>query len=653
MVFHSEAKEQQGQYRYNPNSLNTRGPSRIFPHAGEDGTLRYILMELRRNLVEKGQVSQPLSLILQQLEKTLTTLEDNWSKLNTFLADVEFLHAGWFNFELPPNEQFTSSIVKLRKAMGEAVTAAGKAAKAVHTENSSNELSRGEKAQNQRQQFYKTLEEKGRSRPQVSFIYERDGGLSDGEFARQRIAGPNPMILRCLQERDRSVLQSWLSSQTYQLANGESVDLADATAAHRLFIADYPLLEQLTPADLQADRYVGSPKALFYTSGNKLEPLLIQLQSGGKIFTPAVSGDADDWMRAKLYFQVADITHHELIDHLCYTHFAMEAFTIATSRQLPSHHALYRLIKPHFQFMLAINARGNGVLLDEGSAVDNLMAPTREVSLGLINQAYRQRPFEDYALPNDIKKRGIGSEFLPNFPYRDDAQLLWNAIAKYVTNYLQRYYPDDRAIQQDPYLQAWAAELGAPLSSRSLAEFPQIPAWLPSEVATTVGLEIESLPGYARVPDFPNSQTTEIGKLTTLQQLIDIATQIIFTCGPQHAAVNYNQFDYAGYVPNFPLAAYARPDVTASLQEMLPPLEKELEQMQLTFALSGVRFGQLGSSELMGFVEQGDRQILQNFQAELLQIESEIKSRNQQRLSEDGVEYPYLLPSQIPNSIHI
>ncbi|MEO1378604.1 MAG: lipoxygenase, partial [Cyanobacteria bacterium J06635_10] len=75
--------------------------------------------------------------------------------------------------------------------------------------------------------------------------------------------------------------------------------------------------------------------------------------------------------------------------------------------------------------------------------------------------------------------------------------------------------------------------------------------------------------------------------------------------------------------------------------------------MQITFALSGVRFGQLGSSELMGFVEQGDRQILRNFQAELLQIESEIKSRNQQRLSKDGVEYPYLLPSQIPNSINI
>ena len=222
---------------------------------------------------------------------------------------------------------------------------------------------------------------------------------------------------------------------------------------------------------------------------------------------------------------------------------------------------------------------------------------------------------------------------------------MWNAISKYVTAYLQRYYRDDREVQQDPYIQAWAAELGAPLNSRSLTEFAQVPGWLPSEVGTMVGLGIESLPEHPRVPNF--------GKITTVQQLIDIATIIIFTCGPQHAAVNFNQFDYAGYVPNYPLAAYARPDVSVSLQQMLPPLEKELEQMQLTFALSGVRFGKLGSSELIGFVESGDRQILQNFREELLQIESEIKSRNQQRLSDYGVEYPYLLPSQVPNSINI
>ncbi|MEA5519254.1 lipoxygenase family protein [Limnoraphis robusta] len=645
MVFDLSRSEQQGQYRYNPDSLKTGGPARIFPHAGEDGVLRYILTELRLNLTNKGQVSQPFSMILEQLEKSLAALEEGWSTLTTFLADVEFLHEGLLNFNLPPNEQFNSDFIKLRKEMAEALRAAINAAEEVQRENRSSQLSITEQAKRQREKFYEALEKKGRSRPQVSLIHEREGGLSDREFTRQRLAGPNPMILRRLQQPEKTVLESWASSPSYQLVNGESLDLINAATANRLFIADYPLLDQLTAADLQVDRFVPSPKALFYNTGRKLEPILIQLEPGG-IFTPATSADADEWMRAKLYFQVADITHHELIDHLCYTHLAMEAFTIATSRQLPSHHPFYRLIKPHFQFLLAINTRSNAVLLDDAALVDNLMAPTREVSLDLINQAYRQRPFSDYALPNDIKNRGVSSEFLAEFPYRDDALLLWNAIAKYVSAYLQRYYRDDQAVSQDPYLQAWAAELGAPLNTRSLAEFPQKPAWLPSQVSGMVGLEIESLPDFPRVPGFS-------AQITTLQQLIDIATQIIFTSGPQHAAVNFNQFDYAGYVPNFPLAAHARPDVITSTEEMLPSVEKDLQQMKITFALSGIFFGELGRSDLMGFVEDGDRKILANFQAELLEIEKQIKTRNQQRLSDDGVDYRYLLPSQIPNSINI
>lgn len=74
-------------------------------------------------------------------------------------------------------------------------------------------------------------------------------------------------------------------------------------------------------------------------------------------------------MRAKLYFQVADITHQELIDHLCYTHLILEAFAIATPRQLPENHPLYRLLRPHFQFLLAINGRVEPVLLGEDAAI--------------------------------------------------------------------------------------------------------------------------------------------------------------------------------------------------------------------------------------------------------------------------------------------
>jgi arachidonate 15-lipoxygenase len=418
-------------------------------------------------------------------------------------------------------------------------------------------------------------------------------------------------------------------------------------------VSDYPLLETLTPADLQAGRYVGSPIAVFYRAETGLEPVLIQIEPG-RLTTPA-QPDVDRWMQAKLFVQTADVTYHELIVHLCDTHLAMEAFAIATPRQLPATHPVYRLLRPHFRFLLAINTRGNTILLGEGAAIDNLMAPTRAASLAIINQAYRARSFQDYALPTVIAQRGVEPDVLPEFPYRDDALLLWEAIARYVTRFVQRYYPDDRAVQQDPYLQAWAAELGAPLDSRPSTEFPQAPAWLPSEWLHQTRLTPDPLPVYPRVPNFPPAvgADAQVGLLTSVQQLIEIATQVIFTCGPQHAAVNFSQFDYVGYAPNAPLALYDRPDTASSWQQLLPNADQDLAQMELSFALSGIRWGTLGSAALMQFVDTGDRQVLAQFQADLADIEIKINTRNQQRLAHSGVEYPYLLPSRIPNSINI
>ncbi len=630
-------QQQQGHYRYDPTQLSQAAPARIFPHAGEDGVLQYILTELRHNLLERGQLSPPLTWALEQIESSDRQLNETWLKLTTLLVDFKIFQSDLFNFYLPPNEQFNAEFVQLRRQMGEALNAAEREAKKSNL---------GKSSQVQRLQFYQALEEHGRSRPKIIKIHDRDSGLSDREFARQRLSGPNPTSIQRVVDREN--LADWHSDQVCLLLNGESIKLDSAADQNRLFLLDYPFLK-FSPAELQIGRYVGSPKALFYRGDQGLEPLLIQLESGGKIYAP--TSDVDDWIRAKLFVQVADITQHELLTHLCYTHLSMEAFAIATPRRLPPNHPVYRLLKPHFRFLLAINTRGNAILLGEGAAIDNLMAPTREASLAVMNRAYRARSFESYALPTDLKHRGVEAEFLSDYPYRDDAQLLWDAIHRYVTAYLQRYYPNDLAIQQDPDLQAWAAELGAPLNTRSRNEFVQAPDWISPETADQVGLSITELPDYPRVPGFPSAENP--GTIATLRQLIEAATQIIFTCSAQHAAVNFSQFDYFGYPPNAPLAAYTQPDVAAPLHEMLPKPAQDLAQIELTFALSGILWSRLGRDDSMQFVDQGDRAILRQFQAELHTIETEIQTRNRMRDRDTGIDYPYLLPSRIPNSINI
>lgn len=633
---HSSLHQQQGHYRYDPTLLSQAGPARIFPHAGEDGTLRYIATELQQYLLKQGKLSQPWTLLLEQIESGTQTLNETWLQLTTMLVEFEIFQSGLFNFDLPPDEQFSADFVRLRREMGQALVAARRSASKAVKQADSEEA---------RLRFYQTLEQHGRDRPKLAQIHQRTDGLSDREFAHQRVAGPNPMSLHRV--LDRSDLAVWQTEQLCVSSNGVAIDLEAAVSQNRLFVVDYPLLE-FAPADLQVGRYVGSPKALFY-QGKTLEPLLIQVEPKGKVYTP--HGNADDWMRAKLYVQVADVTQHELLTHLCYTHLAMEVFAIATPRQLPVNHPLYRLLKPHLQFLLAINTRGNEILLGEGGAIDKLMAPTREASLALMNRAYRDRTFQSYAFNTDIQNRGVEPEFLPDYPYREDAQLLWDAIARYVTAFLQRYYRDDQAIQQDRYLQAWAAELGAPINSRSSNEFAQAPAWVPQDIAAQVGLSLEEMPDFPRVSGFPTCENP--GKLVSLQQTIEVATQIIFTCSAQHAAVNFSQFDYFGYVPNAPLAAYTQPSVPTPLKQMLPPPEQELGQIELTFALSGILWGRLGSEEVIQFTDPGEIKILHQLQMELRKIEGIIAQRNQQRLSKSGRDYPYLLPSRIPNSINI
>ncbi|MTJ14048.1 lipoxygenase [Anabaena sp. UHCC 0187] len=628
--------EQRGYYRYHPSGLEQKGAARLFPYTGEDGTIRYILTKLSHNLLAQGKLSAPWSLLLTELEKKVSKLEEDWLNIATLLVDCEVFQSGWFNFDLPPNEQFNSSYIQERKKLLKRFCAAKIAISKLDKN-----LPVRQQNEEQRKLFFAAFTKvDGTNPPVMSVIHERDGGLSDHEFARQRLAGANPTVIRRVQATDQGLIQS-LATQLYKLANNGNIDLIKAAGENRLFVADYPLLKDLQVTDLQPGKYVGSPTALFYRTDKGLEPVLIEVEKG-RVVTPAISGGAaDDWMRAKLYVQTADATHHQLIAHGTYTHLAMEALAIATPRQLPYNHPVYQLLSPHFQFLIAINNRENSIL----SAIDHLIAPTLQTSKRLMSKAYREKSFWYYSLLNDIELRGIEPKFLPDFPYRDDALLLWEAIAKYTTRFLQRYYPDDKAVQQDPYLQAWAEELAAPLNTRPKSDFPQVPAWLPKELVAESGIEPQELPAYPRIPGF-----TKIG---SLQQLIDIATITIFTCGPQHAAMNFSQFDYLTYVPNAPFANYSRPETPASLEEFLPPTDQDLLQMQLTSALSGINWGNLGSADLIQFAQKSDYQILTQFQNDLSLIEATIKGRNQQRFIDSGVEYPYLLPSRIPNSINI
>lgn len=472
--------------------------------------------------------------------------------------------------------------------------------------------------------------------PQVAKTYQ-----TDRCFAEQRLSGANPMVLRGLHPADdRAKILEKLPS--YHPSFEPLFNITNELNNGNIYIADYTgeTDDYAGPRYVQGGtfergrKYLPKPRAFFCwrSSGigdrGELMPIAIQLNPNpdSRIYHPF--DPYLDWLFAKLCVQVADANHHELHVHLARTHLVMEPFAIVTNRQLAENHPLSLLLRPHFRFMLANNNLAHSRLINPSGPVDHLMAGNLAESMEIVKASMRTWRLDEAALPIELAGRGMDDRTrLPHYPYRDDGLLLWQAINEYVAQYLRYFYPTVADIQDDDELQNWAAEL----------------------VAADGG----------RVQGMPD-------QITSVDQLINIVTNVLFICGPQHSAINSPQYDYMSFAANMPLAAY-RPAIAqavtvteAELLQFLPPYKQAADQLHVLFILAAYRYDRLGYYEksfrdlyqmeladlfagtpIPGFVEQ--------FQQKLNWIEQEIDRANRGRV----VPYPYFKPSLVLNSISI
>lgn len=436
---------------------------------------------------------------------------------------------------------------------------------------------------------------------------------TDEVFAQMRVAGPNPLVIRRASADDLR-----------GLALGDhAAGIEDAVRRRALFIADYGVLAGLQPGTNPAQKYVFAPRAFFDvpTSGKRsLRPVAIQTASGAAVVFP---GDGTPWEIAKIIVNMADGNYHELISHLGLTHLLTEPFVITTHRQLDPRHPLYVLLAPHFAGTLFINYAAQTTLITDGGAVDQLLTGTIESSRQLSASAVKAVRYNETFLPLALAARGVDDvEALPDYPYRDDALALWNAIHAWITAYLQIYYPTPADVTGDYELQAWVVEL-----------------------ASKQGGSIQ---------DIGDGQVDGTPRIESAAYLARLLTQVIFTASVQHAAVNFPQRTIMSYTPAMPLAAYApfpAPSGAPATQvlDILPPLQMGLLQQVVGTALGGVQYTALGQyGGELATLQVADA--LSAFQRALQNIEVDI-----QRRTALGERTPYttLLPSLIPQSINI
>lgn len=447
---------------------------------------------------------------------------------------------------------------------------------------------------------------------------------SDESFGYLRVAGANPTVIQKAPKDWHSQIN--YTNEQFQAQKAFSDDdLNIAQKENRLYWLSYPYLDKLKPSSFPVGKkYISQPVALMAIpkGTEKGIPLPVAIKcspQAEKVFTP---DDGYAWMMAKNMVQVADMNHHELVAHLSHTHLMMEAFVMATHRQLALTHPINLLLSPHFEGTAFINWAAQEYLVAKGNFVDQLLAGTIESSREVSVKALQDFNFNEQLLPKRIRSRGVDASNL-HFPYRDDALQIWSAIHTWVEDYINLYYPKNEDIRQDTELQAWARE-------------------------------IHSEQG-GRIKGFGDDGK---GEILTRAYLADAVTMIIFTASAQHAAVNFPQRTIMSYTPAGMLSSYG-PEPTkgkhtrGEWRAQFAPLEMANQQLLILETLGSVYYGKLGQYAPGHFQDQAVLPLAQSFQLELQLVEQNIRSRNANDVMAGLLPYETLLPSAIPQSINI
>ncbi|XP_035484213.1 arachidonate 12-lipoxygenase, 12S-type isoform X1 [Scophthalmus maximus] len=441
----------------------------------------------------------------------------------------------------------------------------------------------------------------------------------DWFFGYQCLNGSNPrMIQRCKKLPENFPVTSDMVQSSMAPGTNLDQELKEGT----VFLLDYAILDGVPTNTIKGKpQYIAAPLCLLYQHPDDgLMPIAIQLgQTPGldtPIFLPKDPPLA--WLLAKIWVRHAEFQVFQVLSHLLRTHLVVEVFCVATLRQLPAVHPIYKLLAPHLRYTLEINTRGRSQLISADGIFKRVVSTGGEGLLILAQREYKVLTYRSLQPYNDFADRGVSR--LPNYFYREHSLMLWEAIHSFVSGMVSLYYQSDHDVQGDVELQAWIREI----AQEGLAELPSF--GLPSKVSTR-------------------------------EELSTLLAVVVFTSTVQHAATNNGQFDWCAWVPNTPCTMRQPPptDKNAATMEMvmasLPDVSQSCLQMAITWHLGRAQPDAipLGHYTEEHFTEAPAVALINGFRAELEKIEAHILSQNE-RLE---LQYLFLLPSRIENSITI
>ncbi|XP_061669094.1 arachidonate 12-lipoxygenase, 12R-type-like [Syngnathoides biaculeatus] len=400
----------------------------------------------------------------------------------------------------------------------------------------------------------------------------------------------------------------------------------DSTLENEMKKGNVFLYDRKTLSGIPAKPYNGekltvpAPLCLLYLNPEKkMIPIAIQVHQQpseeNPIFLP--SDPETDWLLAKIFVKNADMMTHQAISHLKNTYFIAEAWAVSFFRNFSAIHPIYKLLIFHFRWLLHIGTEARKVLLDtNGMFAMSLLGLDGTRELMIRTQA--ELTYASLCMPDNIRARGL--ESIPNFYYRDDGLKIWDIIHRFVKGVVEHFYHSDSEVFKDSELQGWI-----------------------QEILTRCFLGDKS----SGCPEtFQN-----------VDEVVKFITMVIFTVSAQHAAVNNGQFEYQTFPPNTS-AMLRKPSPTAKGQSSMKTILETLPNIDETvkvacslyvLALDYSDSVRLGSYPEERFQEPEVKQMMDDFQAELVGLSEVIKARN----ADLAVAYTYLDPYQMKSGIII
>ena len=92
---------------------------------------------------------------------------------------------------------------------------------------------------------------------------------------------------------------------------------------------------------------------------------------------------------------------------------------MATMRNIPDAHPLYKLLRPHYRYTMAINSAARGALINKGGIIDHAFAIGGDGKDILFKRTATKYRVQWTNIKENVKERGVDDpNLLPGYRYR-------------------------------------------------------------------------------------------------------------------------------------------------------------------------------------------------------------------------------------------